>query len=277
MSSRAQQSIEFDRVADLYDTYVRADFDIPFWLSQATSIPGKVLELACGTGRVSIPLLEAGVSLSCVDYAPEMLVQLQKKLREKGLSCPTYCQDMVELNLPDRFDLIFIPFHSFSEITDNQRHRLALKQIHSHLTGNGTFICTIQNPVVRTSAMDGVMRLIGEFPLPNGGTLVVTTRMLFDPSTHIASGEQVYERMSLKNVRLDRRTLGINFYLFDKDEFVSLVAESGFSIEALYGDYDQRPFDDASSPFMIWKLRKSAIDRVTHWANPSMTKERNGE
>ena len=59
--------IDFDSVAVLYDIYVRTDFDIPFWLREAKTVAGKVLELTCGTGRVSLPLLRAGVDLTCVD------------------------------------------------------------------------------------------------------------------------------------------------------------------------------------------------------------------
>jgi SAM-dependent methyltransferase len=262
MSGRTPQSIQFNRVADLYDIYVRTDFDIPFWLNQTRSVRGKVLELACGTGRVSLPLLEAGVNLSCVDCAPEMLAQFRRKLKERDLSCPVYCQDIVQLNLPDRFDLIFIPFHSFSEITDRQRQRLALKQILSHLAEEGRFICTLQNRIVRTSTMDGAMRLIGEFPLPEGGLLNVSARMAFDPSTHIASGEQVYEQFSPEKVLLDRRVLGVDFYLFDRHDFESLLSESGFSVYALYGDYERHLFEGGTSPFMIWTLRRSATGRT---------------
>jgi SAM-dependent methyltransferase len=52
---------------------------IPFWRDEARSVPGKVLELTCGTGRVSIPLLKAGVHLTCLDYSPGMLAQRGKK------------------------------------------------------------------------------------------------------------------------------------------------------------------------------------------------------
>ncbi len=129
MDSVPSKPIDFDAVADLYDTYVRTEFDIPFWLDETKATAGKVLELGCGTGRVSLPLLKAGVNLTCVDYAPGMLARLRKKLQERNLSCPVYRQDMAELDLPDPFDLIFVPFHSFSEIVDSQRQRRALQRI----------------------------------------------------------------------------------------------------------------------------------------------------
>lgn len=255
MKASTPRSIDFDSVADLYDDYVRTDFDIPFWLDAGKAAAGKVLELGCGTGRISIPLLTAGVDLTCVDYSPGMLARLRKKLQERNLSCRVYCQDMAELDLPDQFDLIFIPFHSFSEIVDSQRQRRALQRIRLHLASRGEFICTFQNPPVRIATMDGTFRPIGEFSTEEGRKLIVTGRLTYDPATEIASGEQVYEQFSPEGALLDRRVLGVRFRLFQRDEFESLAVESGFSVEGVCGDYDQGPFEAATSPFMIWKLR----------------------
>jgi hypothetical protein len=64
---RQERAIDFDRVADLYDVYVRFSDDIPFFLEACANAGGTVLELMCGTGRLSLPLIEAGVALTCVD------------------------------------------------------------------------------------------------------------------------------------------------------------------------------------------------------------------
>ena len=56
------KSIDFDQVADLYDSYVQVDFDVEFWRQEAATTGGKVLELMCGTGRIGLPLIKAGVS-----------------------------------------------------------------------------------------------------------------------------------------------------------------------------------------------------------------------
>ena len=62
------KSIDFDQVADLYDSYVQVDFDVEFWKQEAATSAGKVLELMCGTGRIGMPLIEAGVSYTGLDY-----------------------------------------------------------------------------------------------------------------------------------------------------------------------------------------------------------------
>ncbi len=257
MTYPLQQTVPFDHVADLYDSYVRTEFDLEFWIKETQMVGGKVLELACGTGRVSIPLLRSGVDLTCVDYAPGMLSVLRGKLEAQDLWCPIYCRDMVELTLPYQYALIFIPFHSFSEVVERDRQRQALERILEHLADGGTFICALQNPVVRAIPLDGTTKLIGEFPTQDGNTLEVRSQMTYNESTQIATGVQLYEIHSGDRTPIERRTINMSFYLFRKSEFEALVHEAGFEVIALYGDYNYQPFKEATSPFMIWKLKKS--------------------
>jgi hypothetical protein len=49
----------------------------------------------------------------------------------------------------------------------------------------------------------------------------------------------------------------LQFHLLEKARFESLIAQAGFETVALYGHYDRAPFDDATSPFMIWLLRRA--------------------
>jgi SAM-dependent methyltransferase len=253
----ALQSILFDKAADLYDYYVKVDFDVNFFLQEAKKTGGKVLELTCGTGRVSIPLLQAGVDLTCADYSDGMVAVLRGKLDKNRLSCRVVKMDITELSLQDRFDLILIPFHSLSEIVDKSKHKQTLERIGAHLTERGRFICTLQNPKVRTKSLDGSLKLLGKFPTDSGGSLVVQSLLSYDASAQIVHGFQVYEIYNDQNALIDKRTLEMNFYLFAKTEFEELARSTGFQVEELYGGYDYSEFDESSSPFMIWKLKKA--------------------
>jgi predicted RNA methylase len=71
--------MDYARLADFYDTFVRSAFDIAFFIKEAKGVSGEVLELMAGTGRVSVPLVESGVRLTCVDNSPEMLAKLRAK------------------------------------------------------------------------------------------------------------------------------------------------------------------------------------------------------
>ena len=138
-------AMDYSKVADLYDVYVQTDIDVPFFIEEARGCR-RVLELTSGSGRLSLPLLEAGVSLSCLDSSPEMLAALRKKCAARGFAPPVYTEDMTAFALPERFDLILIPFNAFAEITTPEAQRQALQAIHRHLEPGGRFICTLHNP-----------------------------------------------------------------------------------------------------------------------------------
>ena len=251
------KAIHFDHIADLYDFYVKTDFDLRFFLEEAKNAHGKVLELTSGTGRLSIPLLQAGIDLTCVDYSKPMLDVLRRKLEQHKLSCSVVQMDMTALSLHDRFSLIFIPFHSFSEILEPRKQRSALERIREHLTETGEFICTLHNPVVRTPSMNGTLHWLGQFPTVSGGSLIVNYEMHYTPSSPVAHGKQFYELYDEHANLISTRELDINFYVFASKEFEALARGTGFAISALYGNYDWSPFDHSFSPFMIWRLRRS--------------------
>lgn len=72
-------------IASLYDRFVKTDYDVPFFINETKKTDG-VLELMAGTGRLTIPLLEAGIQVTAVDFSAEMLAVLRPKLSQKGLN-----------------------------------------------------------------------------------------------------------------------------------------------------------------------------------------------
>ena len=80
--------IDYDRVADVYDLYVTSYLDVGFYVAEADKVKGKVLELMCGTGRASMPLLEAGVDLTCVDASEGILARALKRGCTRASSRP---------------------------------------------------------------------------------------------------------------------------------------------------------------------------------------------
>jgi SAM-dependent methyltransferase len=248
------QPISYSSVAHLYDSYVKTDFDLSFFLHEAQDARGKVLELACGTGRLSLPLVQAGIDLTCVDYSAEMLNVFQRKLEAGRLSCRVVHQDIADLTLPDRFQLIFIPFHSFSEILEESKRVRALTRIRAHLAERGRFICTLHNPTVRTRTTDGSVKELGRFPAGSGRTLVVSTCFNYDNDSQTVHGIQFYEVSDAQGTVIEQKELPVSFYLFHRNQFEKLAQASGFKVVHLYGDYERSAFDEANSPFMIWVL-----------------------
>jgi SAM-dependent methyltransferase len=248
-------AMDYNSVAHLYDAYVDTTLDVQFFVQEARRVTGPVLELMSGTGRVSIPLLKAGARLTCVDSSPAMLEVFRGKLKRKGLSAELVEADVCALSLDRRFDLIFIPFHSFAEIIEVDRQSEALRCIREHLAGDGRFICTLHNPPVRLRCADGHPKILGEFPLFGGhGTLVLSSIEHYDATSRLVTGTQFYEIRDAEGQTVSREALDVRWFVHHREAFAELVLSLGYAPVALYGDYERAPFEPQRSPFMIWVL-----------------------
>jgi len=249
----------YDIVADLYDIYVPVAFDVDFFINETRKIEGEVLELMSGTGRVSVPLLQAGVRLTCVDNSAKSNAIFQHKLEQLGLKADVVTMDVCELDLHKQFSMVIIPFHSFAHILSPTDERKAINRIYQHLQPTGTFICTLRNPTVRRSDIDGQLKLAGVYPLAEvHGKLVWWMLEEFDPDdNNVVNALEIYEEFNPQGLLTSKRLMELHFRLTPKDEFEQLIKEAGFSIQALYGDYDYHQFDERSSPFLVWVLKKT--------------------
>ena len=250
------EPIKFDLVADLYDTYVNTSLDIPFYLNETAGFEDEILELMCGTGRVSIPLLNSGRKLCCVDYSKGMLDSFRKKIIDKNYPVQLIQMDVSMLALNKEFGLIILPFHSFSEIltTDLQFH--TLKAIARHLKPNGLFICPLQNPKLKLKTADGLTKQLGVFNLGEN-KLTISYNNKYDPQTKVVSGFQKYEIYDDSNNLIEERNLDINFRLISDSEFRSLIKPLDLKIVDIFGDYQKSEFDEETSNFLIYKLKST--------------------
>lgn len=96
---------KYSRVADLYDVYVDAGFDIPFWINESAK-DGEVLELTSGTGRVTVSLARSGVKVTAVDISKDLLNILRRKVRRERLDIEIHEADMRRFSLRKKFPLI---------------------------------------------------------------------------------------------------------------------------------------------------------------------------
>lgn len=249
--------MDYSLVADLYDTYVQTSVDIPFFTKEAKKSRGSILELMSGTGRVSVPLIEKGIKLVCVDKSPAMLAVLRGKLHERGLSADIYESDVRKLTLNKKYDLIFIPFQSISELYKKDDQIQVLSDIYNLLNTNGRFICTLHNPKVRLKKADGRMRLWSVHPLQNKqGELHRLAIESYDPDSCQVTGYQYFEEYDVYGVMKSKKAIRTRYCLLDRISFQKCIKKLGFETVSLYGDYEYNSFNEDTSPYMIWILKK---------------------
>lgn len=252
---RMREANDYGPVAQFYDYYVQTDLDLEFFRGEVSRVAGPVLELMAGTGRVSDGIVEVAANLTCVDISLPMLRVLRRKLMEKELP-QVVCGDVRRLPLRRHFHLVIIPFNSFSELTEQADQRRVLMEINRVLVPGGRLICTLHNPVVRARAFEQGRRLVGAHDLPGeDARLEVWIEESPDPVSRTVECVQSFLVYAEDGELKHRHDMELRYSLIEDAEFTALAASAGFEVIDLFGDYDRRYFEPASSPFMIFGLR----------------------
>jgi SAM-dependent methyltransferase len=124
--------------------------EIEFYIDRARRSGGTVLELACGTGRVTWPIARAGVPIVGLDLAQGMLDRAESKRSEEDAATSARARfvagDMTTFELAERFALAIIPFRAFLMLLTPELQRSALQRVHAHLEPHGRLIIDIFDP-----------------------------------------------------------------------------------------------------------------------------------
>jgi len=192
--------LDFNSIAKYYDTTITTTFDLYFWQQEVQICRGKILELMCGTGRISLPIIRLGFSFVGLDYSTQMLKIFQSKLSKAHLDARLVQADIREFDLAEHFNLIFIGFNSLSEIILNSEKLQVLLQIHRHLTPQGWFILALQNAPVLISKISSKKSPELSYPLSNSEkTLHFSYQFQFDTDRSLLIGKQYYRIEDLKS------------------------------------------------------------------------------
>jgi SAM-dependent methyltransferase len=124
---------------ELYDIICQGlqDYGLDFYLGLARAAQGPVLDIACGTGRVLLPVLQAGVDADGLDLFPPMLDTARRKAAALGLSPALHRDDMADFQLPRRYALAVIAFNAFCHMLTTGDQLRCLRCIRRHLLPGG--------------------------------------------------------------------------------------------------------------------------------------------
>lgn len=138
----------FDETAHFYDAFYghRELDDVPFYIERAESAGGPVLEVACGTGRVYLELLDAGVDADGFDGSAEMLSILREQASQRGLDPSVWQADMRTVEADREYGLIIVPFRAFLHLIETADQQAALERFHELLAPGGELIIAFFAP-----------------------------------------------------------------------------------------------------------------------------------
>ncbi|MCD7925737.1 MAG: class I SAM-dependent methyltransferase [Bacteroides sp.] len=229
--------------ADIYDGLNTFLSDLQFykkWLPKNKD--AKILELCCGTGRLTLPIAKDGYNICGVDYTSSMLRQAKIKAAEAGLEINFIDADIRTLNIKEKFDLIFIPFNSIHHLYKNEDLFETLEGIKKHLKQGGLFLFDCFNPNIQYIVeSEKEEKVLAEYTTSDGREVLIKQTMHYENATQINRIEWHYyingEFYSIQN--LDMR-------LFFPQELDSYLKWAGFNIIRKFGSFEEEPFTDNS-------------------------------
>ncbi len=235
--------------ARYYDLNPNVFDDIPFYIDRLPSPEARVLELGCGTGRVSIPLAQACAYLHGLDLSEAMLDLCREKIAKAGLGPERIAVehgDITDYKLGMRFDLIIAPFRVIQNLETDAQLAGLFRCIQEHLTPTGRCILNVFLP---NRPREELLKVWGTdeenlaWEIEQEGERMtchdVRRRLVEDPL--VLYPELIYRRWRGDNL-LEEVALPIPMRCFYPDEFLDLIRSAGFTITGSWGGYAGEPY-----------------------------------
>jgi SAM-dependent methyltransferase len=191
---------EYDAFATYYDLIYSGKDDLPFYVELARQTGGPVLELACGTGRLTVEIAAAGFETVGLEAAPQMLKHAHNKLANASQGAQTRCRlqsgDMRNFSIGRQFGLVVLAFSSLLELNSREDRLSTLRCCCNHLAPDGAIVIDNffygegEHKDWGKRRPDHVMLHIGSYPDPvNAGSTI----------HHIDS--DIFDRQQMRTIR----------------------------------------------------------------------------
>jgi SAM-dependent methyltransferase len=228
---------------DLYDALLPAEAHVPFYVDLAQQQGGGVLELACGTGQLTIPVAAAGHPAVGLDRSHAMLLVARRRAAAAGAPVALVQGDMRDFALGRRFDVIFVARNSLLHLLSTGDILAAFAAVRRHLTPDGVFAFDVFNPDVRLLARPHGQRLpLMEATTGTFGLLRVETTHVYDPAAQV---DRATWYISTPD-QPDAWTLPMSLRSIFPQELPLLIAAGGLELIDRFGDLSRTPFSPGS-------------------------------
>jgi SAM-dependent methyltransferase len=231
----------YDPIAPIYDPWSRSvTEDVDFYVDEAVSSGGPVVELAVGTGRIAVPIARAGIAVIGVDASPEMLDVARATATKAGVErlVDLRVGDLSEPPVSERVPLVICPFRSLLHMEGEAAKRDALLAANALLERDGRLVFDVFAPS-REDIEETHDRWLEREP-------GIFERAVWDESSRTLS----------LSVRSGVVSATFALHWLSAPEWHRLLDDAGFDVEAVYGWFDRRPF--AGEEDMVFACRRRA-------------------
>jgi SAM-dependent methyltransferase len=247
-------------IADYYDEspIVKGRLqDVAFYRDAAREFGDPVLELGCGTGRITMALAEAGKRITGLDLSERMLERAVKKRAALHVEARERVHlvqgDMARFDLGETFRLVIIPFRPFQHLLEVRQQMDCLDCVRKHLAPGGRLILDVFQTDAERMHDPVHMRemLVTEYNTADGRRVRISERVTAFHRAEQRNDVEMIFSIAHRDGRQERLVFAWPLRYFFRYEVEHLLARCGFRVEAEYGDFDRTPIR-ADSPEMIF-------------------------
>ena len=226
---------------EIYDQFNCLTVDLPFYRRQCRAGGEPILELCCGTGRLTVPLADEGFAIQGLDRSESMLAQARKKVDERELDLQLHRGDMRDFSLGETFGTIFLPYNSLQAIHAVDQLESVFERVRAHLRPEGRFVFDIFNPDIElmVERAEG-WREMASFETDEGRQVTIREQTHYDAARQVNSVEM---RFDIGDETLEDRLEMRCFYPREMD---ALLGYNGFEILDKFGTFEEEPFESTS-------------------------------
>jgi len=228
---------------DVYDAIFRPEGHAAHYAALSERYPGPVLELACGTGQLTIPLARTGQHVVGLDASRAMLEAAERRGESAGLQVEYVESDMRTFELGRSFRLIFIARNSFLHLSEPADFVRTLTAVRRHLASDGVFAFDIFNPDVRLLARPAGQRFpVMEVSTASFGSLRVEATNDYDSATQVNRATWYVSTPD----RQDAWVMPLALRSIFPQELPLLLSAAGLELVSRFGELSRVPFGAGS-------------------------------
>jgi SAM-dependent methyltransferase len=230
-----EEAITIYDAPSLYDLLVPPGPCERFYRDVARRTGGPILEVACGTGRLTLPLARDGHEVVGLDKSDPMLRAARSKAAEEDLAISFHRGDMRSFDLGSRFALVIVSCNSLCQLTETEDLTSCLRQIAAHLVPGGLLAFDIVNPRVAELARERTLRVDRDPSRPD--VQASEEQIAYDPVQQVRVLQwEVHERGEAPC-----RTAPMRLRTIFPQELLLLLQAAELEPAARYGDFDGNP------------------------------------
>jgi SAM-dependent methyltransferase len=230
----------YDAIAELYDPWSRSVVeDVGFYVAEARKSGGPVVELGIGTGRIAVPIAERGIHVIGVDSSRAMLEACRRRAEAAGVEVDLRVGDLETppVDPVEGVQAVLCPFRSYLHLSGDGSRRAALRSAHALLPPGGRLVFDVFAP-----KPDDIAETQGRWLEREPG--------IFER----ADWDETARTLTL-SVRGPSGETTMSLAWISYDEWLALLAETCFEIEAVYGWFDRSPYRGGED--MIFLARRA--------------------